>query len=463
MTPRRKKQSGYCVALVAEAPLRDTPTRIADSPLTWVIAAIVLSVILLAASSVWAADTAPAAATVVPPAESQAKEMAASPAANVASGEAAPSAWPPGLLMDSLGSARKPLDDLGIRTYGFFDTGITSNLNGEKVPFGRVFDARRMDQWRFNQLALNIDRPYDSSKQVDWGFRLEGTFGGDSMFTHAAGLFDHAGVSHTDAWADLVQAYAHLWLKTGTDSGLETMVGKFVSPMGAEVIDAPGNQLYSHSYLFGYAVPFTNTGVKETYYFNKQFSAYIGAVEGWDEFQPRNDGWSEIGGLALAGAEQLDNHPRDQFYFNLITGPEEQGDAHDNRTVLDFVLTHYWTSPLSSTINADWGEEQGISPTGGSNHWYGVAHYLTYVINDYVSATWRTEWFRDQTGSRIGVPGNFAENTLGLNITPRPADKIWKNLSIRPEIRWDNSDQRVFEHGTEQNGVTAAVDIIFKF
>lgn len=458
MTPRRRENSGFSIPLVAEMPPRPMPERIADSPISWVVAAIVLTVILLAAGSVFAADNLPPATSATPAAAS-----VTTSAANVASGEPAPAAWPPGILMDSFGSARKPLDDLGIRTYGFFDTGMTSNLNGEKSGFGRVFDSRRMDQWRFNQLDLNVDRVYDNTKNFDWGFHVEGMFGGDAMFTHALGLFDHAGVSHTDAWADLVQTYAQFWLKTGTDAGLETQVGKFVTPMGAEVIAATGNQLYSHSYLFGYAIPYTNTGVKETYYFNKQFSAYVGAVEGWDVFQNNNNAWSEIAGLDLAGAEQLDNHPRDQFYFNLITGPEERGDTHDNRTVLDFVLTHYWTSPLSSTLNADWGEEQGVSPTGGSNHWYGLAHYLTYTFNDYVSATWRTEWFHDETGSRIGVAGNFAENTLGLNITPCPANKIWKNLSIRPEIRWDNSYQRVFEHGTGQNGVTAAVDIIFKF
>ncbi len=460
MTPRREN-NGFSVPLAAEAPTRPLPERIADSPVSWVVAAIVLSVVLLAASNVLAADNPTSAASATPAAAASVTTSVA----NVASGEPAPAAWPPGLIMDGLGAVgvRKPLDELGIRTYGFFETGFTGNLNGEKSGFGRVFDSRRMGDWRFNQLALNIDRPYDNTKAFDWGFHVEGMFGGDAMFTHAYGLFDHAGVSHTDAWADLTQFYAQLWFKTGTDAGLETQVGKFVTPMGAEVIDAPGNQLYSHSYLFGYAIPYTNTGVKETYYFNKQFSAYVGAVQGWDEFQPRNDAWSEIAGLALAGAEQLDNHPRDQFNFNLITGPEEQGDSHDNRTVLDFVLTHYWTSPLSSTLNADWGEEQGGSPTGGSNHWYGLAHYLTYVINDYVSATWRTEWFRDEGGSRIGVRGNFAENTLGLTITPCPSDKVWKNLSVRPEIRWDNSDQRVFDHGTRENGATAAVDIIFKF
>ena len=100
-------------------------------------------------------------------------------------------------------------------------------------------------------------------------------------------------------------------------------------------------------------------------------------------------------------------------------------------------------------------------PDAGRAHWYGVSHYLTYVFNDRVSATWRTEWFADDTGARIGVAGNYYENTLGLNLTPWPKHGILKNLSFRPEVRWDNSNQPVF--GDSHNQMTIAFDVIFKF
>ena len=469
MTPRRQEKRSFCVALVAETPLRDRPTRFAESPIAWVIAAIVLALILLAASSAWAADSTSATAPVIATSDSSATSASSSSsvttsASNVTSGEAAPSAWPPGLLMDGLGAVglRKPLDDLGIRTYGFFETGITSNLANEKSGFGRVYDSRRMDQWRFNQLDLTVDRPYDSSKSFDWGFRIDGLSGGDAMFTHAQGLFDHAGVSHTDAWADLLQFYGQAWFKTGAESGLEVTFGKFLELAGSESALAVNNQLYSHSFIYNYAEPTTNTGVVAKYIFDSQWFAYAGAIEGWDVFRDNNDSASFVSGGGWSTKEQVGGHARAQILLNLITGPEQTNNSRDYRNLTDLVATYSWTDKLTESLNFDWVEEQSVPGVGRENA-FGPAHYLTYAFNDYVSATWRTEWFRDEGGSRIGVAGNFAENTLGLTVTPCPADKVWKNLSVRPELRWDNSDQRVFDHGTRENGATAAVDIIFKF
>ena len=94
-------------------------------------------------------------------------------------------------------------------------------------------------------------------------------------------------------------------------------------------------------------------------------------------------------------------------------------------------------------------------------NWYGVAHYLTYTLNSHVSATWRSEWFADDQGVRIGAQGNYLENTFGVALTPMPKDHVLKNLVIRPEFRWDNAQTPAFDD--EHNLLTAAVDVIFKF
>ena len=51
----------------------------------------------------------------------------------------------------------------------------------------------------------------------------------------------------------------------------------------------------------------------------------------------------------------------------------------------------------------------------------------------------RTEWFKDEEGARIGTPGNYLENTVGLTLTPWDRHPVLKNFSIRPELRWDHS------------------------
>src|SRR5437899_9044745 len=61
-------------------------------------------------------------------------------------------------------------------------------------------------------------------------------------------------------------------------------VGKFVTLLEYEVIAAPGNFFYSHSYGFLYAVPFTQTGIQVTRKVNDQLTWSAGINRGWDQF-----------------------------------------------------------------------------------------------------------------------------------------------------------------------------------
>jgi hypothetical protein len=435
-----------------------------------VISIVAVSVV---ATAVWGAELpAPAvpAAAPIAPAPAMSMNMTESGAAATTTAtaekpaEAPPAAWPPGLLMENLQKlgGDKPLNTAGIRIWGYFEGGFTGRLTGGQNPLPLMaFESTRPNNILLHQFRLTFDRPYDAAKSVDWGFRVDGLFGSDAFFTHSQGLFQYAGHGTGSEWADLTQFYGQGWFKTGADSGLELTVGKFVTTHGAEVIDATGNALFSHSYLFNYAIPFTHTGVKLNYIFNPQVSVYVAAVEGWDVFQDNNHAWSTMVGTVISGTEQIDGHARTTLAFNVITGPEQADNVSHNRTVVDAVLTYWWTGKLSQTINADYGVEQDV-PGVGAAHWYGVAHYLTYTINDYVSATWRTEWFRDQGGSRTGTDGNFFENTWGLSITPAPNHPVLKNLVVRPELRWDASDKPAFG-GDNHNQLTAGFDVIFKF
>jgi hypothetical protein len=394
-------------------------------------------------------------------------EEAPVPAGNTAEANApaaTTSAWPPGLLMESLEAfyAKKPLESLGLRTWGFMETGFTGRLTGGQDPLPmRVFEARRPNNLRFNQLRLTLDRPYETAKPFDIGGRIDGMFGGDALLTHSPGLFDKAGHGNGDAWADLVQAYGQMWFKTGDSSGLELLAGKFATTHGIEVLDAMGNPLYSHSYLFGFAIPITHTGAKATYFFNSQALAYVAVVEGWEVFNDNNNGHSYMTGGALSGAEQIDGHARSQLYVNVITGPEQPDNTSNYRTVFDTTGTYWWTSKLSQSLNGDYGTEEDATEEGRAK-WYGLANYFTYVFCDKLSGTWRLEWFRDDGGSRTGYDASFYESTWGVTVTPAPEHALLKYLSLRPELRWDFSDEDVFG-GDRQNQLTAAMDVIFKF
>ena len=68
----------------------------------------------------------------------------------------------------------------------------------------------------------------------------------------------------------LKEAYVSYLAPVG--KGLQVDFGKFVTPMGAEVIESKDNWNYSRSILFGYAIPFYHFGVRAKYAFNDKYS-----------------------------------------------------------------------------------------------------------------------------------------------------------------------------------------------
>jgi hypothetical protein len=111
---------------------------------------------------------------------------------------------------------------------------------------------------------------------------------------------------------------------------------------------------------------------------------------------------------------------------------------------------------------------QATTVAGKSAQWYGAAAYAMYKINPMFSLAVRGEWFRDQGGLETGTQANYYELTLGTQIHPLPDDNIFQYLMIRPEIRGDASDRRVYDlsHGNgvgAYNELTAAVDVVMQF
>jgi hypothetical protein len=354
---------------------------------------------------------------------------------------------------------KKAMDSIGLLTYGYVESGFTGRLIGGQHPLPlRLFDGPKPDNLLLNQLKLTIERPIDRTKTFDFGGRFDMIYGSDARFIHSLGLTDTVCHPDEDNTLDIEQLYVQgFWGKGNKEGeGLDIVFGKFVTTHGAEVIDGPGNVLYSRSLLFNYAIPFAHTGVKANYTFGSAGSAYVAIVRGWDVFNDNNDAWSYMAG----GAANLG--PKASVALNVITGPEQTDDSRDFRTVIDVLGTYHWSDKLTQQLNWDYGTEEHGTATGAA-HWTGIAHYLTYVFTDIVSGTWRAEWFQDHDGVRTGVQGDIYEMTWGVSLTPFPKHPILKNLMVRPEIRWDFTGAAQDAFGGNDNQLTAAFDIIFKF
>jgi hypothetical protein len=380
-------------------------------------------------------------------------------------------------LLDSAGLA-KGLDEAKINIGGGIAGSYTYSFSKPPGDFitGRVFDVED-ESPLLNQIELFVERTVDDAitkHQFDIGGRMEWRWGGDSRFIHANGLFDHYGFGDGPRnQFDLTQAFVDVAIPVG--NGIKLRVGKFVTTIGYEVIEPWGNPLYSHSYLFGYAIPFTHTGVQGYYTINDQWKVNAAITRGWDQSLEDNNGSAIdfLGGVTYTFGK--DNDPfsamggkDSQLIINLSEGPQEPGDSGNYRTLIDLQLSTKVGDNLTLALNADYAYEPNSIATAKREdaQWFGAAFYAGYKLSDAFTVNCRAEYFNDDDGARltgaVGGAGVF-EATLGLAITPFPNDAYGKNLVVRPEVRYDYASKNFFDAGTERYQFTAAIDAYYKF
>jgi len=151
--------------------------------------------------------------------------------------------------------------------YGYnFNTPVTRKAGPE-----RTFDVNH------NSFSLNLaELSFAKTPTADsrGGFRLDLDYGPTQDIVNAT---DPSG---PNVFRNLGQAYLSYSADVG--KGLQIDFGKFVTPMGFEVIKTKDNWNYSRSLLFTLAIPFYHMGVRATYNFNDKVSLAGFLVNGWN-------------------------------------------------------------------------------------------------------------------------------------------------------------------------------------
>jgi hypothetical protein len=356
----------------------------------------------------------------------------------------------------------KSLSNYGLTIGGYVEASTSYNFRNTRFNTGHVFDFENEDP-TLNQLVVFIDKPVDkTSKSFNMGGRIEMMYGADARLIHANGVFDHYGVGDgPNNQFDPTQFYVDLFLPVG--NGLTIRAGKFVTLLGQEVINPTGNALYSHSYLFGYAIPFTHMGAYGTYTVNDAWTFDLGVSRGWEQgFEDNNHDSIDVFGRATW---TINARTGTKLFVTGIGGPEQAGNSGDYRYLLDVIFTTAIGDNLTATVNGDWGYENHAANDGGAAQWYGVAGYLGYsLVKDVCTLNIRGEWFDDADGARgLGTLGSVYEATVGLDIKPLSSNRNFASLHIRPELRYDYSAGSFFAGGTKHDQWTAAVDVVFGF
>jgi hypothetical protein len=354
----------------------------------------------------------------------------------------------------------------------FLDTANPRNTTDQPtfVDFPGVYSNHVL----LDQADLTLSKGLDTTKSWDWGFTFENGYGTDDSFIHSVGMLDNRPPDDPQNQYDIPQANVEFLVPLGT--GLTVEAGKFLAFLSNEVINPTGNAFYTHSYNFTFGVPFTNTGITGSYTFPKllngnDLTVTAGITEGWNQ-SLRDDN----GSIDFLGQAKSSFNSALSWIFNLEIGPQadvyvprDGPQNHGNyETDVEYILTDKVSSELTVTGDFLYADFPNEALFGTSAQWYGAVGYAGYTFSPNFTFNLRAEWFRDQGGYETGNDANYYEVTGGVQIHPFPNDNILQYLQIRPEIREDLSDRRVFD--LSHSGATGdysqlsfAVDVIMQF
>jgi hypothetical protein len=340
---------------------------------------------------------------------------------------------------------------------GLVSVSYTSNFNHPQSGTNQ-FRTIDTDDSTFQLDVAELVVQREITKANTGGFRLDLTAGRSLARVVASdGLFRDAD-GDTGVF-DIHQAFGSYIAPVGR--GLRLDVGKFVTPLGYEVIDGYDgiNENASRSLLFNYAEPATHTGIRVTYPLGDAVELQGVFVQGWDVTRDNNPGKTVGVQLAFTPA------PGFSAYIDYMAGPE-QPDSSNIRHAWTGVVTGVLGKKLTLVGNLDAGREAKVEldPTAGGGtvdaSWLGVAGYATFAFSERLSLGLRAEWFDDPQGARTGYAQTLREVTL------TPTLRCGAHLVVRGDLRRDSSSQAVFELSDGAFGrtqTTASVNAILIF
>jgi hypothetical protein len=338
-----------------------------------------------------------------------------------------------------------------IAVNGFVTASYSYNTN--RPPSGtnrfRVFD---FDDNTFKVDVAELVIQKAVAKPGETGFRLDAVAGGSiPRVSAAAGLFRDSSGKAQDF--DLQQAFVSTIVPFG--SGLRVDVGKFVTHHGYEVIEGydSTNDNATHSFLFGYAIPFTHTGIRAGYTFSDRISAMVMLANGWDNVKDNNTGKSFGAQVTWTPAKPV------TVVANYMVGPERDGNDHDLRHMVDVNAQWKISDQTALTVDVVYGSEPNAVTQGETAMWNGIVGYARFGLTDTFALILRGELFNDRDGARTGV----AQKLKAVTLTPE--FKVSSHFVVRADLRVDWSNQDSFEkkEGFTSSQPTGLLNVIYLF
>jgi hypothetical protein len=367
---------------------------------------------------------------------------------------------------------------------GFGDVyyGYNYNHPADNQSGFRFFDGPT-NGFGFNMAELILDKaPDTTSTEGRLGYHVAAGYGEAAKVINGSDAPDFADGSNfylKEAYVDYVFPFG---------KGLTVTVGKFVTPIGAEVIETNANWNYSRSLLFYYAIPYFHFGANAKYAFNSKWSLTGYLVNGWNNTViDKVDTEGQSSGLTYGLSLAWTPNAKWAITENYFAGPVVDGFAEttpqiitDWKQLSDTVISYTPNAKWAFMINGDYGfgprftdcdddeavVRQALPPdcdASGATSWWGVAGYAKYTWTPKTNFALRYEFYNDTNGYSgllFGDPGHAQEVSADWSYNLTSA------LLIRGEYRYDFASQPVFLNGTdrfvkEQN--TATLGFIYSF
>lgn len=368
---------------------------------------------------------------------------------------------------------------------GFGDVyyGYNYNHPGSNASGLRYFDGPT-NGFGFNMAELVLDKAPDAtSSESRLGYHVAAAYGQAARAVNTSGdpLSDGSNFYLKEAYVDYLAPIG---------KGLTVTVGKFVTPIGAEVIETNANWNYSRGILFYYAIPYFHFGASAKYAFNSKWSLTGYLVNGWNNTFIESNQYPFTGqsagltyGLSLAWTPNA----KWSVLENYMAGPVVDSYSDTSKLVTDWkqisdtVISYTPNAKWAFILNGDYGfgPRPGITcyndyavtrdalPVDCTNspavNWWGVAGYAKYTWTPKTNFALRYEFYNDTdgyTGVLFGDPGHAQEVSADWSYNLTSA------LLIRGEYRYDFASEPIFQRGQigsvkEQN--TATLGFIYSF
>lgn len=348
----------------------------------------------------------------------------------------------------------------------------------------RSFEAPT-NGFNFNMAELILDKPADASTaEGRLGYHVSAGYGYAAKIINGS---DNTGFGDGSNFF-LKEAYLDYIVPIG--KGLTVTVGKFVTPMGAEVIESNANWNYSRGLLFDYAIPLFHFGANAKYTFNSKWALTGYLVNGWNNTIINHDSVTGASsGLTYGASLAFTPTAKWSVTENYFAGPvtdaysaDTGASLNDWKQISDTVIGYTPNTKWAFQINGDYGfgpryysecEDSIVkpeyvfscSPPSPTVKWWGVAGYAKYTLGPKTNFAVRYEYFDDPQGY-VGLTDG--DRGWAQEVTGTYSYNVTSAFLFRAEYRYDFASRPIFDQSfsneksvKEQN--TATLGFVYTF